>query len=130
MSFREELKQTWIEEMAYLESIKPDKEPDLYKAQLNRVNEIEKRLTDMEKTEIEVEEKAASRDIEEQIKYRQMDEEKKIQKSKNRIEIAKIAVPTTAAVIMGVIAMVYEKTDIMSSTTGKASWRDLIRFKI
>ena len=103
---------------------------DRYKAQLNRVNEIEKRLTDMEKTEIEVEERAAGRDIEENLKIQQMEVDEKNQKSKNRIEIAKIAVPTTAAVVMGLIAMVYEKTDIMSSTTGKASWRDLIRFKI
>lgn len=130
MSFKDELKKTWEDEKEYLESIDPKDESELYKAQLNRINEIEKRLTDMEKTEIEVEERAACRDIDEQLKYRQMEDEKKSQKSKNRIEIAKIAVPTTAAFIMGVVAMIYEKTDIMSSTTGKASWRDLIRFKI
>lgn len=130
MSFKDELKDVWIKEKECLYKIDPKDQNELYKAQLNRVNEIEKRLTDMEKTEIEVEERAAGRDIEENLKIQQMEVDEKNQKSKNRIEIAKIAVPTTAAVVMGLIAMVYEKTDIMSSTTGKASWRDLIRFKI
>lgn len=130
MSFKDELKDVWLKEKECLYKIDPKDQNELYKAQLNRVNEIEKRLTDMEKTEIEVEERAAGRDIEENLKIQQMEVDEKNQKSKNRIEIAKIAVPTTAAVVMGLIAMVYEKTDIMSSTTGKASWRDLIRFKI
>lgn len=130
MSFKDELKDVWLKEKECLYKIDPKNQNELYKAQLNRVNEIEKRLTDMEKTEIEVEERAAGRDIEENLKIQQMEVDEKNQKSKNRIEIAKIAVPTTAAVVMGLIAMVYEKTDIMSSTTGKASWRDLIRFKI
>lgn len=130
MNFTDDLRQTWVEAQEYLESIDPSKEGDLYKAQLNRVNEIEKRLTEIEKTEIEVEDRAASRDMEEQLKKQQMEDEKKVQKTKNRIEIAKIAVPTAAALVMGFVTMVYEKTDIMSSTAGKASWRDLIRFKI
>ncbi len=130
MSFKDELTEVWVKEKECLYKIDPKQQSEMYKAQLNRVNEIEKRLTDMEKTEIEVEERAAGRDIDEQLKCKQIEIEMRSQKSKNRIEIAKIAVPTTAAVVMGLIAMVYEKTDIMSSTTGKASWRDLIRFKI
>lgn len=130
MSFSEELKKKWVEEYEYLESIDPKEESDLYKAQLNRINEIEKRLIDVEKTEIEVDERAAGRDIEEQLKRQQIEDEKKCQKSKNRIEVAKIAVPITAALAMGIGSMIFEVGHINSSTAGKASWRDLIRFRI
>ena len=130
MSFKNELMETWVKEKEYLESIDPKEEGELYKAQLNRITEIEKRLTDMEKTELEVEEKAAGRDIEEQLKRDQMMDEKKIQKSRNRIEVAKIIVPISAALAMGVGSMLFEVNHINSSTAGKASWRDLIKFKL
>lgn len=130
MSFKEELIETWNEEKTNLNALDPKKDGEVFKAQMNRVNEIEKRLTELEKTEVEVEERAAGRDMDEQLKYRQMEEDLKSQKTKNRIEVTKIFAPLTVGALMGVAAMVYEKSDFLQSTTGKASWRDLIKFKL
>lgn len=130
MSFKEELIETWNEEKTNLNALDPNKDGELFKAQMNRVNEIEKRLTELEKTEVEVEERAAGRDMDEQLKYRQMEEDLKSQKTKNRIEVTKIFAPLTVGALMGVAAMIYEKSDFLQSTTGKASWRDLIKFKL
>ena len=130
MSFKEELIETWNEEKTNLNALDPKKDGELFKAQMNRVNEIEKRLTELEKTEVEVEERAAGRDMDEQLKYRQMEEDLKSQKTKNRIEVTKIFAPLTVGALMGVAAMIYEKSDFLQSTTGKASWRDLIKFKL
>lgn len=46
------------------------------------------------------------------------------------IEAGKIIIPLSVAVTMGLISMVWE-TDghTMTNTTGRNSWRDIIRFK-
>ena len=96
---------------------------------MDRVNQLERQLTELERTEIEVEEKAASRYIEEQLERDKIEEERKANKSRNRIEVAKLAAPLSVAFVMGIVSMVFEKTDIVSSTAGKNSLRDLINFK-
>ena len=129
MSFKDELKEVCIKEKEYLDSIDPEKQKELFKVQMNRVAEIEKQLIDYEKKEIEIEEKAASRDMDEQFKYRQMEEDRKSQKTKNRIEVAKIAVPTVAAMVTGIAVTILEHSEIVASIAAKASFRDLIRFR-
>ena len=118
----------WEEEKLKLAETEPQKK-ETYRLQVDRVNQLERQLTELERTEIEVEEKAASRYIEEQLERDKMEEERKANKSRNRIEVAKIAAPLSVAFVMGIVSMVFEKTDIVSSTAGKNSLRDLINFK-
>lgn len=118
----------WEEEKLKLAETDPEKK-ETYRLQVDRVNQLERQLTELERTEIEVEEKAASRYIEEQLERDKMEEEHKANKSRNRIEVAKIAAPLSVAFVMGIVSMVFEKTDIVSSTAGKNSLRDLINFK-
>lgn len=118
----------WEEEKLKLAETDPEKK-ETYRLQVDRVNQLERQLTELERTEIEVEEKAASRYIEEQLERDKMEEERKANKSRNRIEVAKIAAPLSVAFLTAAISMVFEKTDIVSSTAGKNSLRDLINFK-
>ena len=118
----------WEEEKLKLAETDPEKK-ETYRLQVDRVNQLELQLTELERTEIEVEEKAASRYIEEQLERDKMEEERKVNKSRNRIEVAKLAAPLSVAFVMGIVSMVFEKTDIVSSTAGKNSLRDLINFK-
>lgn len=118
----------WEEEKLKLAETDPEKK-ETYRLQVDRVNQLERQLTELERTEIEVEEKAASRYIEEQLERDKMEEERKVNKSRNRVEVAKIAAPLSVAFVMGIVSMVFEKTDIVSSTAGKNSLRDLINFK-
>ena len=128
-SVKELLLKQWEEEKLKLAETNPEKKEE-YRLQVERVNQLERQLTDLEKTEIEVEEKSASRCIEEQLERDKIDVEIKTNKSRNRIEVAKIVVPVAGAFAMGIISMVFEKTDVLTSTAGKNSWRDLIKFKI
>ena len=118
----------WEEEKLKLAETDPEKK-ETYRLQVDRVNQLERQLTELERTEIEVEEKAASRYIEEQLERDKMEEERKVNKSRNRIEVAKLTAPLSVAFVMGIVSMVFEKTDIVSSTAGKNSLRDLINFK-
>ena len=118
----------WEEEKLKLAETDPEKK-ETYRLQVDRVNQLERQLTELDRTEIEVEEKAASRYIEEQLERDKMEEERKVNKSRNRIEVAKLAAPLSVAFVMGIVSMVFEKTDIVSSTAGKNSLRDLINFK-
>ena len=118
----------WEEEKLKLAETDPEKK-ETYRLQVDRVNQLERQLTELERTEIEVEEKAASRYIEEQLERDKMEEERKANKSRNRVEVAKLAAPLSVAFVMGIVSMVFEKTDIVSSTAGKNSLRDLINFK-
>lgn len=51
-------------------------------------------------------------------------------KTRNRIDWAKVIVPTVGAFAMGIISMVWEKTDTLTSTTGKTSLRELVSFRL
>ena len=98
----------WEEEKLKLAETDPEKK-ETYRLQVDRVNQLELQLTELERTEIEVEEKAASRYIEEQLERDKMEEERKVNKSRNRIEVAKLAAPLSVAFVMGIVSMVFEK---------------------
>ena len=127
-SVKELLLKQWEEEKLKLAETNPEKKEE-YRLQVERVNQIERQLTELEKTEIEVEEKAASRDMDERLERDKMENEIKANKSRNKIEVLKVAVPVGAALLTAAVSMVFEKTDVLTSTAGKNSWRDLINFK-
>ena len=70
------------------------------------------------------------------LKLRQMEEEKLKReeealqnKKRNRIEWAKVIVPTVGAATMGVVTMIWEKFDTMTLTSGKTAFRDILSFR-
>ena len=127
-SVKDLLLEQWEEEKLKLAETNPEKKEE-YRLQVERMNQIERQLTELEKTEIEIEEKAASRDMDEQLERDKMEIEIKANKSRNKIEVLKVAVPVGAALLTAAVSMVFEKTDVLTSTAGKNSWRDLISFK-
>ena len=129
MSFKDELKDVWRKELEYLSELDPNADKELYRTQMNRLDGIEKQLTELERTELQVESDAANHDIEEQIKRDQMELDRKDRKTKNRIEIGKFVLPVAAAVGMGLFSMKWEKIDTLTSTAGKSSLRDVLKFK-
>lgn len=129
MSFKDELKDVWRKELEYLSELDPNKDKELYRTQMNRLDNIEKQLTELERTELQVESDAANHDIEEQIKRDQMELDRKDRKTKNRIEVGKFVLPVAAAVGMGLFSMKWEKIDTLTSTAGKSSLRDVLKFK-
>ena len=129
MSFKDELKDVWRKELEYLSELDPNTDKELYRTQMNRLDSIEKQLTELERTELQVESDAANHDIEEQIKRDQMELDRKDRKTKNRIEIGKFLLPVAAAVGMGLFSMKWEKIDTLTSTAGKSSLRDVLKFK-
>lgn len=60
-----------------------------------------------------------------ELKIREIEE----LKTKNRLEVVKIVIPTTAAFIMGIISMHWEKIDTITTTAGKSALRDILKFK-
>lgn len=52
------------------------------------------------------------------------------QKKRNKIEWAKVIIPTVSAATMGIVTMIWEKTDTMTFTPGKIALRDICSFKL
>ena len=129
MSFKKQLEEVWVKELEYLSEIDPNNQKELYKAQTERVNQIEKQLTDLEKSENELSEKEASREVDEQLRREQIESDVKVQTKRNQIEAAKVFAPIVAAFTMGLISMKWEKVDTLTSTAGKSSLREILRFK-
>ena len=127
---KELLEKQWEEEKDKLVDIDPEKMKEQYRLQVERIGQLEKLISDIERTEVEVEEKAASRYIEEQLERDKIESENKNAKTRNKIELTKVIVPVVGAFVMGLISMKWEKLDTLTSTAGKNSLKDLIRFRI
>lgn len=130
MSFKTELKDVWKKELEYLSDIDPVKDKELYRTQMNRLTDIEKQLTELERIELQIENDAANHDMDEQIKRDQMELDRKDRNTKNFIEFSKFVLPVVAAVGMGLFSMKWEKVDVLTSTAGKASLRDALKMKL
>ena len=129
MNFKTDLQDVWRKEIETLNEIDVDSQESLYKAQLERVTSIEKMLTDLEKAEMDSDEKRYCRDMDEQFKHIKIDAEKRDRKPRNLIEVTNIVVPVTAAFAMGLISMKWEKIDTLTTTAGKSALRDILKFK-
>ena len=84
MNFKTELKDVWRKEIETLNEIDVDSQESLYKAQLERVTSIEKMLTDLEKAEMDSDEKRYCRDMDEQFKHIEIDAEKRDRNKNSR----------------------------------------------
>lgn len=124
-TIKQKLEDEWVKEKEKLSRMDIGDENGAYKTQVTRVSELEKLLVDLEKADLELDKVASEQDV----KYRQMEEEKKNQRNKNIIEVAKIGVPVVAAFAMGLISMKWEKVDTLTSSAGKSALRDILKFR-
>lgn len=120
----------WMEAKEKLSTMNYEIDGQMYKIQADRVMNLEKLITDIDKVEIETEEKAVSKDIDERLKLQEIETNAKDQKRRNWIDVAKVVVPVVGAFTMGLISMKWEKTDTVTSSAGRSSLRDILKFKI
>ena len=118
------LKDEWMIEKEKLSTMDYETHGEMYKIQTDRVMNLEKLMTDIDKVEIETE------DIDERLKIHEIETNAKDQKRRNWIDTAKVVVPVAGAFIMGLISMKWEKTDTLTSSAGRSSLRDILKFKI
>lgn len=128
-SVKELLRDEWVKANEQLSKINIKDDRESYRALSDRVTKLEQQLVEIETTELEVEGRAAIQDIEEQLKNQEFEEGKKDRIIRNAVEVAKIVVPVLGAFTMGLISMRWEKEDTLTSTAGKNSLRDVLKFK-
>lgn len=99
---------------------------EVYEKKLDSAMKIADRLNTIQKGNDEYD--LRYKEIEEKTKARISEEDQN--KKRNRIEWAKVIVPTVGAALMGVVTMIWEKTDTMTLTPGKVSLRDILSFRL
>lgn len=102
---------------------------DEYRYTVDGVTKLADRVIELEKLEVETELKGSEIEIEENLKKEEMRELSKDRKTRNVIEAAKVVIPVTAACVMAIVSMKWEKLDTLTSTAGKSALRDILRFK-
>lgn len=107
---------------------KPDNK-DLIRLQYERVSNLENHIVDLKKAQMDAEIKNDTIVDEYRFKSEQMERDEKNQKKRNLIDILKIGVPFVGAFAMGLISMKWEKVDTLTSTAGKSSLREILKFK-
>lgn len=116
LTWNQELHETWIAECDHLNEM--EKGDPGYDMQMERVSNLEKLLCDLEKSTWEND-----------VKWSQIEESKKSRWTKLGSDIFGTAAPLAVALAMGLFSMKWEDLHMMSTTAGKASLRDLFRFR-
>lgn len=109
------------------------------------VEELENQVNNLHNVEVGTEEYKAAADVVAKLanqyielkkvsadydeKSRELEELKKDRKIRNVVEVIKVVVPVASAFTMGMISMRWEKLDSLTSTAGKSSLRDVLKFK-
>lgn len=124
MSVKQTLEDEFESQMSLLSNM--DVGTDEYVKTVEGVSKIADRLIKIQQLNDEYDLK--SREIE-NAKENRIQEEEQARK-KNRIDWGKVIVPTVGAFTMGIITMIWEKTDTLTSSAGKSALRDILPFKI
>ena len=124
MSVKQKLEDEFESQMNLLSNM--DVGTDEYAKTVEGVSKIADRLIKIQQLNDEYDLK--SREIENAKKNRIQEEEQA--RKKNRIDCGKEIVPTVGAFTMGIITMIWEKTDTLTSSAGKSALRDILPFKI
>lgn len=124
MSVKQKLEDEFESQMNLLSSM--DVGTDEYVKTVEGVSKIADRLIKIQQLNDEYDLKR--REIE-NAKENHIQEEEQARK-KNRIDWAKVIVPTVGAFTMGIITMIWEKTDTLTSSAGKSALRDILPFKV
>lgn len=124
MSVRQKLEEEFEDQMNQLNEMELGSES--YTKTVEGVTKLADRLIAIQKNNDEYE--LRSREIEEAKEAR---EQELLQaKKRNRIDWAKVIAPTAGAFTMGIITMIWEKTDTLTSSAGKSALRDILPFRI
>lgn len=124
MSVKQKLEDEFESQMNLLSNMNVG--TDEYAKTVEGVSKIADRLIKIQQLNDEYDLK--SREIE-NAKENRIQEEEQARK-KNRIDWVKVIVPTVGAFTMGIITMIWEKTDTLTSSAGKSALRDILPFKI
>ena len=124
MSVKQKLEDEFESQMNLLSNMNVG--TDEYVKTVEGVSKIADRLIKIQQLNDEYDLK--SREIE-NAKENRIQEEEQARK-KNRIEWAKVITPTVGAFTMGIITMIWEKTDTLTLSAGKSALRDILPFKI
>lgn len=115
---KEMLIEEWKKERDILNGLDVKKDSEAYERQMKRVAELERNIVDLDKNRMD----NATKTI------LSKDEEKNT-KVKFVGDLFKASIPVAGAFAMGLISMRWEKVDTLTSTAGKASLRDALKFK-
>lgn len=127
MSIKTTLTEEFNDQMKDLHKLEVGTEQ--YSTAVNGVTKLADKIIDLEKIEIEREERIKDRDTEIELKSQQMEIDKRDKFNQNLVNVVKIAVPTVAGFAMGIISMKWEKLETITSTAGRQAFKDIIRFK-
>lgn len=92
---------------------------DEYKAAVDGVAKLVDRAIELEKVNNEIEDKEKSRIIDEEIRTRQIEEDKKDRKAKNLIAVATIAVPSILTVWGTLKSLKFEESGTVTTIVGR-----------
>lgn len=124
MSVADYLEKEFTEEMSELENLEMG--TDAYTSSINGATKLADRLITIQKNNDEYDTKIREIESNERVRMAEIEQNK----DRKKLEWAKVIVPVVGAFSMGIITMIWEKTDTMTLTAGKSSWKDLISFKI
>lgn len=102
---------------------------DKYSLAVTGVTKLADKIIDLEKMEIEREEKIKDREAEIDLKSQQMEIDKRDKRNQNVVNFLKVVVPTGVGFVLGIISMKWEKLETITSTAGRQAFKDIIRFK-
>ena len=115
---KEMLIEEWKKERDILNNLDVKNDSEAYERQLKRVAELERNIVDLDKNRMDNAVKATL----------------SIDEKKNTMvqfvgDLIKASIPVVGACAMGLVSMKWEKLDTLTSTAGKASLRDALKFK-
>lgn len=108
----------WMKERDILNGLDVKKDGEAYERQLKRVAELERNIVDLDKNRMDNATKTVL----------SKDEEKNTM-VKFVGDLIKASIPVIGACAMGLVSMKWEKLDTLTSTAGKSSLRDALKFK-
>lgn len=90
-----------------------------YKTTVDNIVKLTDRVIDIEKLESENDEKAASREIENDFRLKQMDEDRKDRWMRNGITVASIVIPTIVTIWGTFKTLKFEETGTITTSMGR-----------
>lgn len=99
---------------------------DQYKVTVDGLTKLMDRAIEMKKSDIEAEERAESREIETNLKIKQMEDEQKDRKLKNCISIAGIVIPTAVTIWGTIKSIKFEQEGTITTIMGRGFIQKLL----
>ena len=98
---------------------------DKYETAVNGISKLMDRAIEMEKIESDAKERIDSKEAELDLKYRQLEEDIKDSKTRNKINIAGIVIPAGITIWGTIKTLKFDQNNIITSTAGKEFTRKI-----